>query len=297
MREECILHMKQEGKTTTSSFVCKYQKLEDTPVFQRIVMQSDSINTSYTLNDKIYFVEKGQVLIRLGHFSDIILEESSIFLIPSGYNLQVQALTDSKIILIRMLQNINFCDCYATQSLISEKKPNKEYAPTSIKCNSEICLYLETIKNYIKEDLRCPGFSQLKVNELFFLLGHNYSRKELFNFFYLHLSSDMNFSNLVHELHSRVKNVSELASAMNYSLSGFQKHFKKVFGVPPSTWMSTQKSRMVYNDLLRSEPIKSVCEKYNFSSLAHLNSFCYKFFGQSPRQIQKNTKTNDLLAL
>lgn len=297
MREECILHMKQENRTTTSSFTCKYQELENIPVFQQIIMPQNTIDSSYTINDKIFFIEKGSVLIQLGQFSDILLDESSIFLVPSGYNLQVKALSDTKIIHIRMLQNLNFCDCYATQSLISEKRPNKEYTPISIKCNSDICLYLESIKNYIKEDLRCPGFSQLKVNELFFLLGHNYPRKELFNFFYLHLSSDMNFSNLVHELHTQVKNVSELASVMNYSLSGFQKHFKKVFGVPPSTWLSTQKSRMVYNDLLRNEPIKMVCEKYNFSSLAHLNSFCYKFFGQSPRQIQKNTRNTSSLVL
>lgn len=297
MREECILHMRKEGKIVKSDFVCKYQKLEDIPVFERIEMKQDTSDSSYTLNDKIFFVEKGTISIQLGQFPSILLEENCIFLIPSGYNLQVRALTDTKIIHIRMLQNINFCDCFATQSLINEKNPNKEYAPASIKCNSDICLYLETIKNYIREDLRCPGFSQLKINELFFLLGHNYSRKELFNFFYLHLSSDMNFSNMVYQLHSQVKNVSELASAMNYSLSGFQKHFKKVFGMPPSTWLSVQKSRMIYNDLLRNEPIKHVCEKYNFSSLAHLNSFCYKFFGQSPRQIQRSTKNPSPLAL
>lgn len=297
MKEECILHLKKEGKTSESTFICKYQKLEEIPVFERTLMIQDCTETTYTLNDKIIFVEKGSIIVQLGQYQDIIIGESSMFLIPAGYNLQIKALSDARIIHIRMLQNLNFCDCFSTQSLINEKRPNKEYTPTSIKCNSDICLYLETIKNYIKEDLRCPGFSQLKINELFFLLGHSYPRKELFNFFYLHLSSDMTFSNQVHVLHSQVKNVSELASAMNYSLSGFQKHFKKVFGMPPSVWLAAQKSRMIYNDLLRNIPIKHICEKYNFSSLAHLNSFCYKFFGQSPRQIQKSTKAPSPLAI
>lgn len=292
MREECILHMNQtSGKKTT--LTCRYHKLEEEPIFVEEDIKVHTRLSQYTIFDRIIFVEKGNLLVQLGQFPEQILDELSIFLIPTGYNFYQHALTDVKIISIRLLQSVDFCECFATQSLINEKKANREYFPSSIKYESEIRLYLESIKKYVKEDLRCPGFSVIKIKELFFILGHNYPRRELFEFFNLYLSSDTNFSNLVYKLHSEVKNVTELAYALNYSLSGFQKHFKKVFGIPPSTWLSIQKSRMVYNDLLRNEPIKYICEKYNFSSLAHLNSFCNKFFGQNPRQIQKHKRLPD----
>lgn len=288
MRKECILHKNHFTEDSNATFVCKYQNLEKIPIFERKIYTNSTLKSEYILNDKIIFIEKGTILIQIAEFPEIILEQDLIFFIPTGYNIQFKALSDTEIIEIKILTSVDFCDCHTIQSLINENDIKAPYVPTPIKCNVNLTSYWETIKRYVDEDFRCPGFTQLKINELFFLLSYNYPRKKLFSFFQLSISPDMQFSHMVYKLHTQVKNVSELADLMNYSLSGFQKRFKKIFGIAPSTWLTTQKARRVYNDLAKNVPIKSICEEYNFSSFAHLNQFCQRFFGQGPKQIRQN---------
>lgn len=292
MQEDCILYKTHSEEDVKTSFECRYKKLEKTPIFGQTIIKRGLSKSIYSFSDKIIFVEKGIVSINLGTYSEITLQEGFIFFIPNGCNLTIKALVDSEILQMKLLSAFSFCDCYTIQSLTKEKKEGMEYEAIPIECNPSILFYWKTIKRHVKEDLRCPNFSQIKINEFLFLLGHSFSKKELFQFFYLYLSSDMQFSQMVYKLHAEVKNVSELASAMNYSLSGFQKRFKKVFGVPPSTWMTTQKARMLYIDLQKRTPIKIVRERYNFRSLSHLHQFCQRFFGQGPKQIRENPLEN-----
>lgn len=269
---------------------CKYRELETIPVFYQKDYVKGDLHSMYTTENEILFVEEGILLVRLGQYSNIYLEKGSLFMVPPGYNLSYDVKENTTVIGVRLTNEQDFCECFATQGLITQKNPQKYYAPVSLKTNEILIYFLGGIKTWIKNNMRCPNFSQLKIKELFFILGHTYTKKELFEFFYFHLSSDTSFSRSVHNLYSDVKNVSELAQVMNYSLSGFQKHFKKVFGMPPSEWLSLQKSRKVYSDLVRNVPIKIISEKYNFNSLSHFNTFCVKYFGETPRKIQNPEK-------
>jgi AraC-like DNA-binding protein len=117
--------------------------------------------------------------------------------------------------------------------------------------------------------------------------------KDLRAFFSAILSDDLKFSlHIMREYHPALT-VGDLAKKMNYSLTGFEKRFKKVFDMPPSKWMQTQRAQAIYHEINCSD--KTIAElgyEFGFSSPSHFNNFCRKIFKESLGNIRKRNKKN-----
>ena len=74
----------------------------------------------------------------------------------------------------------------------------------------------------------------------------------------------------------------------HYSLSGFQKRFKKVFGVSAYHWMKDVRSKSIYHQINSTEKsFKEISDEYGFSSPSHFNDFCKVHFGTTPGRIRR----------
>lgn len=87
-------------------------------------------------------------------------------------------------------------------------------------------------------------------------------------FFFSHWPREYNsFSDFIYQNYREVKSISELASLSCYSRSGFEKRFRKIFGVPASHWITLRKAADIYHEIRRSrKSIKQICFDYSFSS-------------------------------
>lgn len=240
---------------------------------------------------KIVFLLKGQIKCNLGIDSENFLAGGNMFLFPSDIELNLMTLEDSDIIVVRLPISEQLCDVYSFEKLLKESHSNAKmdngYYTLSI--NERMDIFLELLKAYITEGLRCTYFFQIKIKEMLFIFRAYYSKEELLRFFHPLLTSDISFSEFVLKHKNEVRTVKEFAELSNYSLSGFQKRFKKVFGVTAHKWLNEHRSKSILHEINKKErTLKEISNKYGFSSQSYFNDFCKTNFGLTPGQLRNH---------
>ena len=232
---------------------------------------------------RIAIIRNGKIKCGLCGYKDKVVEHNDFFLIPSGYKVFFLFLTDCDLMFIPVTEKPFFKDL--------DKYPLEEGSPLFVlKTTGLIDQYISTLDRYIDYGIRDPELFTAKVTELLFLLENSYDRQDLVAFFSLYLTDDYSFREQIRLNYLNVKTVRELACLMHYSYSGFNKRFKRVFGVSAYSWMQQQRARLIYRELLLSEkPLKAISLDYSFVSLSHFNEFCHKELGAAPSKIRKSS--------
>lgn len=237
--------------------------------------------------NKILFLLDGKLSYSFNEYQNKIITEKKAMTLPSNAHIKVEAFEDSYFIIFRLRTKVQLCDTYSLDKLISDND-NIANNIGYLDIDERMEGYLKLLNTYITDGLKCIYFFQIKVQELFFLLRAYYPKEQLLGFFKPLMDSNTAFSDFVLENYKKVKSVKELADMANYSLSGFQKHFKKVFGTSAYQWINDQRSKSVFHELNNSEkPLKEISDNYGFSSPSHFNDFCKSQFGETPGEIRK----------
>lgn len=256
--------------------------------------QEWKIDTSCNL---IVLLTEGKVNYILNDGENYETEGGKAFAISSYNYVNFTAIDDSKLIIFKLYDRMQLCYSYSLEKLmlkpveISEMNSvlDANLSPSYLVIDERLSGYLSLLENYVTSGLKCFYFYKIKIQEFFFILRAYYSKKELYEFLKPLVMNNSSFSNFVYNNYKKVKTVKELADIANYSLSGFQKHFKKVFGVPAYQWLKNQRSKSIYHELNCSErTLKDISNEYGFSSPSHFNDFCKGQFGQTPGHIRKN---------
>lgn len=237
----------------------------------------------------IIYVIEGRLRFSYGEHSNKIMNKYQMALFPSG--LQTEILTEaySHVIAIRINEHIQLYDCFPNITLDEDKSARgKGHSLTLLTGNEVINNYMLTLDTYIKEGIFSENLFEYKIKELFYLLQQYYTKSELFDFFYFYLTNDLGFSNMVKAYSNKAKTVQELADRANYSLSGFHKRFKRVFGISAYQWMTEQKSKNILHEIISTtKSLKEISDEYGFSSPSHFNDFCKSHYQKTPGAIRK----------
>lgn len=247
-------------------------------------------NLSFLSEDTwIVYVIAGQVEFSFGEHTNKKISDNQMVVFLSGYHTALNAQEDSHIISIRISSHTQLCDCFSIEYLLEEKTDEQGvYQLSFLDANSMIKDYMYMLDTYINHGFRCKNLLEVKIQELFFLLLNSYSKRELFHFFYFYLSNDMGFSNLVKTYSYKARNVQELADLTNYSLSGFRKRFKRVFGISAYQWLTNQRSKNILHEIVFSpKSLKEISDEYGFSSPSHFNDFCKSHYKTTPGAIRR----------
>ena len=150
-----------------------------------------------------------------------------------------------------------------------------------------IQLFIEGMKLYLNDDLRCSGLMQAKRSEMVYLLNCYYPIKELAAFYAPIYRYSHSFQYFVMQNYQKAKDVETFAQLGGYSVPTFRRIFKDTFGEPAYQWMLKRKCQDIHNDLIMTElSISEICYKYGFESLSNFSHFCRANCGQSPRSIR-----------
>lgn len=257
-------------------------------IIELIRLNKSSIYATTVKEYEIIFLMTGSLVIL---YSDVILsiEKGYVTLIPPGSDIQVKSSEDSQFIIVRIHPR-NLFEEWPLEIERSIEMNNDEESANSntLEIRSGLWTFLGTLKEYIGQRVVTDLFLELKRKELGFLFHAYYSKKELANFFRMLATSDSRFTSFVLSNYQKVKNVTELASLSEYSLSGFEKHFKRVFGMSPGKWMKEQKAKIVYHQIKYGEqPFKFLAMEYGFSSVSYFNDYCKTNFGKTPSVLRK----------
>ena len=235
----------------------------------------------------------GVLNFSLGHTThNEHISKGSIVMIPAKYNCKIEVMESTTLVAFRLNIALHFCDHFSFEMLHREKIEIKKNTHI-LHVNDVITKYLNYLVTILNDGLHCGYLLEMKLKELLYLLRYYYPMDELKAFFTPILSDDFEFSSLIRKNYLLTSTVNDLAEKVNYSVSGFEKRFKKVFNIPPSHWIQSQKAQVIYHEInCSTKTFAELAYEFGFSSPSHFNNFCKKMFNQTPGDIRKKNKTS-----
>ncbi|GHT28265.1 transcription regulator [Bacteroidia bacterium] len=217
-----------------------------------------------------------------------MLKKDTLCFIPLSSDFKIRAKTDAYFVINYFNKPIDLCEKAALESLASLVGENHQ--PT-LKVKPPLKKFLSSLIFYMDEGVFCKHFHEIKQKELFFILRYFYTKAEIAGLFAPIISDDLNFNNMVLSNYQRANSVKELARICNYSLSSFNRFFKKNFEENPSVWLQNQKLKYITGKLSdKNIPMSQIIDEFKFSSPAHFTTFCKKHLNQTPTQFRKQHK-------
>ena len=241
-------------------------------------------------SNQIIFIIKGSLVLTCRKIQDKKLETGESILIPLHNPCLITAMEDVSILIMRLNFSITFCDRLPLELFLeTQGKIKKDAIIGTLKPNERLTTFAHKMQEYIEDGLKCTFFFDIKIHEFLFLIRAYYDKQVVFDFFKPIYSTDFIFSNNIYKNLDTVKTVKEMANTLNYSLSGFEKKFKRVFNISPYQWMQEQKAKKIYHEIHCSKKtFTEMAFEFDFSSPAHFNVFCKLFFGSTPGELRKD---------
>jgi AraC-like DNA-binding protein len=232
---------------------------------------------------------EGTLSVSFGMVVNKKVEAGDFFLLPAYTEILAVAKTKACIFAFNLPVIFSFCDHFSLERLYAESKKRKKKTIKTpfFRTNEQIEAYLNSFFPSWQKGLRCNFYMELKIKEFFFILRSCVPKEDLIDFFAPLLSEDMEFYRLILEKYPSVKTAKELARATNYSVAGFDKKFKKVFGMSAHKWMAKQLADNIYHEIkCTTKSFVQISKAFGFSSPAHFCSFCKLTFNATPKTIR-----------
>jgi AraC-like DNA-binding protein len=266
-----------------------YCKNKEKPLIEIKHFRKGTVQQLVTFSNEIVAIYKGTLNYSFGQTLNKQATEGAITMLPAKRNWMFEAVEDVSIIIFRLDIALSFCDHLSFEMLNREKKREKNQEKMHfLYANDVIIEYFTHLMRLLSDGLYCGYLLNIKLKELLYLLRYYYCMQELNAFFASVLSDDLEFSILVMKAYNPKLTVNDLAKEMHYSLSGFEKRFKKVFDTSPSQWLRTQRMQAIYHEInCSSKTISELGYEFGFSSPSHFNNFCKKVFNCTPGSLRK----------
>ncbi|NDW09432.1 AraC family transcriptional regulator [Dysgonomonas sp. 520] len=234
-------------------------------------------------NCKIILITEGRLHISSSAHKKETVSAGKLVLVSSEYECFMKAIEQSTLISFALNEeNHLFSDIQIEKTNETEKRSSLH-----LSFNEAITAYVKSLRIYKENNIDNHYLTGIKVKELVCILKASYTQHELSSFLSTYITADLLFSEQVKQQSRSIKNVRELAERMNYSYSGFNKKFRKVFGVSAYLWLRQQRANMVYYEIYHTnKSLKQISTDNKFCTLSHFNEFCNKILGNSPRKIR-----------
>lgn len=230
------------------------------------------------------FMIKGELLINSQEYPGMSLRSGQFILQAIGSKIELLALTDVEYIVYWFNELPPICE-ERFQEIVDNAEAPLTYTPLVM--NFRLTRFFTGLAEYLNEGPACSQFTDLKCQELLFLLISYYPQQQLSAFFYPIRTYTESFHYFVMQNYDKVKNVEEFAHLGGYSTTTFRRLFKNMYNVPVYEWILDKKREGILEDLQHSKDrISHISARYGFDSLSHFAHFCKASFGDSPRALR-----------
>ena len=229
----------------------------------------------------------------------VLEQEKKQVYIEAGEMVVLSSLTKQKVVCEQKAEVIWFVSDYLKEfsakliRSLEEDCSKINYRFNKLPIRKTINSFLVFWKSYLKSGTICGHLLEEKQDELFILLDAYYTRSELALFLYPYIvANDSDFKNMVLLNSLKAKGVPELIELCGYTVGGFKKMFKEVFGGSIYQWMLQQKAQKLRYRLTEDDVnLKALIDEFGFSSPAHFTKFCKKWLGKTPTQYIEEVKS------
>lgn len=269
--------------------LCNNYSRGNDSIFERVELKKEEVLEKELEEAEILFVLKGSLHIA-GETNKKIIKGGDIILLPPVHKLGITTLEDTRLIVFRIKSPIHLCNIQPLEKLLGENEVIPEYS-VSLSANQRIKDFLNLLSQCLEDGLRCKCFAEIKSKEIFYYFRAYYSKDSLKSFFAPLFTKDYEFSVFILQNYKKMKTVQQFAEEYGYSLSRFERQFKKIFQESAYQWMTKQKSKLIYTDLINTNrTLIDIADEYDFSSLSQFCDFCKRVFGSSPGKIRNSGK-------
>ncbi|NDW09730.1 AraC family transcriptional regulator [Dysgonomonas sp. 520] len=245
--------------------------------------------------NKIILVTEGKIYSNSSTHDKVKVTSSNMVFYPFLEQAEIKVEEKSEVVLIRFKNESDLCSILSSITAVEATK-QEEGNTITLPVKQIIYNYIDTIKKYQDKSIYDDYLQGLKIKEFGYILKNFYSKEQLQNFFKMFSVNDSLFTEEVCRLSSHVRSIRQLAERMNYSYSGFNKRFRRVFNTSAYSWMRDQRAKQVYQDICQTnKSLKEISTNYNFATLSHFNEFCHKNLGCSPSEIRRKNSTKQYL--
>lgn len=273
---------------------CYAYEKKDNPLIGKVSIARGKANHFSFLESSILCVTKGKLFFSFGEVNDRIASNGKLILLPPGCNFYCTAMEQTSLIVFRLRNMISLCDRFPIDNLWLGNE-DYEYEFSMLTFNDRMSAFLKNLSDYLDDGLHCHCLLEMKSRELFFILRGYYRKEELLGIFYPLLQGNVDFSNFIFQNYQKVSSVKELAEMSNYSLSGLEKRFKKVFGVSVYQWIKEQRIKNIFREIhCTDKSFKELTYQHGFSSPSYFNDFCKAHFGKTPGQMRKEKSSSEI---
>lgn len=251
--------------------------------------EGETIGRRFLDTTFLVFVVNGKIEVKSADGKPVKIGTGQFFLLPGGKQIQTYAEEDTCFLLCPFSTNLNLCSRFSLQQLSVSLplRASSDFFPLAL--DNRLSKFLSLLVDCLKDGLGCIHYHQIKREELFLYLRAGYEKDTLARFFYPILGRDMEFKLFVETYSQRVFNVKDLAVRANMSLSTFNRRFKETFHDTAKNWLMLRKLEQLKNDIVMGNAsFASIADKYHFSSISYLITFCKKHFGKTPSELRKD---------
>ncbi|NDW08860.1 helix-turn-helix domain-containing protein [Dysgonomonas sp. 520] len=258
----------------------------DNGIVEAIALDRGKLYTTDKDNSKIVLVTKGSIEFSFSMYNNVEMDCGKMLFVPSGYGFRAMAMEDAAVIFFNITEEYDWCRAIAVGN--NQLSQDVDDGISFLDVKDMLGSYVYSIELYLQKGYRDCNLMQLKIKELGCIMNVCYTKQELHDFFRLYQTNDLLFSEQVRKYSAEIRTVRQLSERMNYSYSGFNKRFRRVFGMSAYKWMKQQRARIVYHEIYETnKSLKQISADNKFMTLSHFNEFCHKVLGGSPRQIRK----------
>lgn len=266
----------------------------DNPIIQTVIIVKGNSGSAAESNTEIIFIMEGR--IRFSSKSYPLYEgvKGQILFLPADSSYTYEALTNSMIIIFRILNPVILCENISLENLYSVNQPaGNEYDPRTknvgkLEMNARFWHFLDGIADCLSDGIRCRTWLDMKINEFFILLRIYYAKEHIYDFLYMIVSSNTTFSEQVRLHWKRFQTSNQLAKFLNYSPKQFTMRFVAVFGQTPYRWMMEGRAHIIHNEITTTnKQFKQIAFENGFTSDSAFTRFCKNELGNTPSLIRE----------
>lgn len=225
-------------------------------------------------------------------------------LIPPGVLLHIQSPTSTTkymVMSFRAHSNLcmNLCPSEDHRNRIRGRKLDHQNRPrrttasiTELPMSAGVLHWAASVGKYLQYGDVSVHMFDFKLQEFFLLLRLEYTKPVVDEFLrYYHCRMSGFRGHVISSYHPGmdVPELYKIGEEYKMNELAFKRSFVEEFGMPPRDWITLQRARYVYNDLINtSASIGEIGEQYGFCSMSYFSLFCKANLGGTPMQIRKS---------
>jgi AraC-like DNA-binding protein/quercetin dioxygenase-like cupin family protein len=236
----------------------------------------------------LMFVVSGELEANVLLFPAKHIHAGEMFLIPLNAFFNYKAVTDTVAIALLFDKWEFTCEKAPLTDLsdYAEAKQPGIYVERIVEPLDE---FLGLLTTYLRNGVNCLQLHRMKINELFLLLRHFYTKESLAALFYPIIGDKMDFRMMCIRNVDKVKNINEMVALSGMSRTSFYNCFRAEFGnISPKEWLNNYlKQRILIAATAHDISTKTLMYSVGFSSESNFTQYCKRYFGMPPSDIIK----------